>query len=330
MVSILFRTDVHAADHGPVSWKGDYRAEIMSSLRQVGEIARDRKVDAVVDGGDFFSVKAASRNSHSLVRESIQIHRSYPCPTYLIEGNHDLQYNNIETLEKQPLGVLFEAGIFQRLREVTLERDGVSVRIVGFPFSLSRSLEDFQSLSRREGEYLVAVSHALATMSPGGPADGFIGETIFGYRDLLFAGAPDIWAWGHWHKDQGITSLTGEDGREIQFVNQGALSRGALTHDNLTRIPRVALFKFEQGQPPEVEFIDLEVAAASEVFDLERKEVQVHRSKVIEDFVSNLMAEGTLDSEASVEDSVRKLDFATEVRDGALEYLERVRSARSS
>lgn len=94
-VSLVFRTDVHASDRSPISWKGDYPAEIWSCLEQIGEVAREARALAVLDGGDYFHTKAASRNSHDLVRRTAVLHRDYPCPVYAIVGNHDITYNNL-------------------------------------------------------------------------------------------------------------------------------------------------------------------------------------------------------------------------------------------
>jgi DNA repair exonuclease SbcCD nuclease subunit len=105
-VAFVFRTDTHVSDRSPASWKGDYPSEIWSNLDQIGQLALKHGAAAVLDGGDFFHVKAASKNPHALVAKSAQIHRSYPCPTFCVEGNHDISYNNLETLERQPLGVL--------------------------------------------------------------------------------------------------------------------------------------------------------------------------------------------------------------------------------
>lgn len=105
-ISFLFRTDTHLAAHSPISWKGDYTAEIFSSLEQIGGLAAKYEVNAVLDGGDYFHVKASSKNPHHLVEKTIRIHRGYRCPTFGVEGNHDLAYNNLESLAKQPLGVI--------------------------------------------------------------------------------------------------------------------------------------------------------------------------------------------------------------------------------
>jgi DNA repair exonuclease SbcCD nuclease subunit len=320
MLSFLFRTDVHLADRGPASWKGDYQAEVLSSLEQVGRMARKYKVKAVLDGGDFFHVKAATRNSHGLVVKTADVHRAYPCPTYAVEGNHDLAYNNLATVGKQPLGVMFSTGVFLPLRDEVFTGDGLQARVVGVPYSPQRTLDELREIRKQDGDhYLVAVVHALAGENPPGGVEDFFNEPVFRYEDLVYDEGPDVWCFGHWHKDQGIVEVGGR-----RFVNQGALSRGALVKENLERTPKVALIEFS-AEGISTGLVPLKVAPAAEVFDLERKERRDAESREIERFVERLQEDAKADPSESVEANVAALDFAPEVRDLALEYLGRAR-----
>jgi DNA repair exonuclease SbcCD nuclease subunit len=76
MISFLVRTDVHINDRPPESRCDDYLETVLGKLKQIGDIAREREVDAVLDNGDFFHNKAASRNSHLLVRKVADLHRA--------------------------------------------------------------------------------------------------------------------------------------------------------------------------------------------------------------------------------------------------------------
>lgn len=320
----LFRTDVHAADKAPVSWKADYRAEVLDNLRQIGDLAKTYKVDAVLDGGDFFHVKSPVKTSHSLVVEVMQLHaKHYPCPVYSIEGNHDVVGNNLDTIDQQPLGVLYTAGTFKMLREEVFERDGVKVRVVGIGYNKSLTVEDIQALRKTDEDCLIAVVHALASENPPPSVEEFFGEPVFKYDSLIFDRGPDVFLFGHWHRDQGISVI---DGRH--FVNQGAVSRGALVKENLERIPKVALITVEKGVL-EVESIPLSVLPASEVFDLEAKQRQDTENVVIDMFVQELNTNFEVaDSEVSVEAAIANMsnmNFATTIRDRALQYFERVR-----
>lgn len=320
-ISFIFRTDCHVADKSPLSWKGDYPSEVFESLRQVGELARLHGVTGVLDGGDYFHVKTPSRNSHGLIFDTGALHKNYPCPVYSIEGNHDITGNNLDTIGDQPLGVLYVSGIFTHLREEVFNVDGLQVRVVGLPYSPSRDLNEIQAFRKKPGDdYLIAIVHALAAEDPPAHVEEFFGEPVFRYSNLIFEDGPDVFCFGHWHRDQGVVEL---DGR--YFVNQGALSRGALTKENVERTPKVSLIECTK-EGIKVTVIPLQVAPAEEVYDFERKERQETESLVISQFVEQLEADMQVDSNQDVEANVAALNFAPEVRSRALAYLEKARS----
>lgn len=320
-LAFIFRTDVHVSDRSPASWKGDYPTEIWSNLEQIGQLAAQHQVCAVLDGGDYFHVKAASRNPHALVSRTAEIHRAYPCPTYCVEGNHDIAYNNLDSVAKQPLGVLYATKVFEHLREAVFEDGDLRVRVVGVPYSPFRRLEDLVAIQKKpDDDYLIAVVHQLAGENPPASVEDFFNEPVFRYSDLVTSNGPDAWCFGHWHKDQGIVTIDGK-----HFVNQGALSRGALIRENLERTPKATLL---QVTPEGVTVLSLPmvVAPAEQVFDLERKERQEKEGLEIDQFVATLQASVDYDPSQSIEANLQSLDFAREVRDLALSYLEQARS----
>ena len=320
-LAFLFRTDTHVSDRSPASWKGDYPAEIWSNLEQVGRFAKERDVRAVLDGGDYFHVKAATRNPHALVARTAEIHRVYPCPVYCVEGNHDIAYNNLDSVPKQPLGVLYAAKVFEHLREAVFEDGGMRVRVVGVPYSPFRKLDELRAIQKQPGDdFLIAIVHALAGADPPPSVEDFFGEPVFRYHELVTPDGPDVWCFGHWHKDQGIVEIDGK-----QFVNQGALSRGALIRENTERTPSATLLEV---QPSGILTVTLPmvVAPAVDVFDFERKERAEAEGVEIDNFVATLRASADYDPSLSIEANLQALDFAREVRDLALGYLERARA----
>jgi len=124
---------------------------------------------------------------------------------------------------------------------------------------------------------------------------------------------------GHWHKDQGVVRI---DGR--YFINQGAVSRGALIKENLERKPQVVLIEVT-NEGVTVGTIPLKVAPVAEVFNLERKDRRDRESEVISQFAERLQKEIADAPTGNIDTSVQGLDFAPEVRACALEYLERAR-----
>lgn len=322
----IFRTDVHAADKGPASWKGDYPAEIRSNLVQIGQMAKDHGAIAVLDGGDFFHVKDPLRNSHALVKDVMSIHNDYHCPVYCVEGNHDIVGNNLTTILKQPLGVLFESGVFKELREEVFIDGLEQVRVVGFPYSSERTLREIQAFRKQPGDTaMIAIIHALAGENPPPNVEDFFGEPVFRYDSMLVEGGFDVLCFGHWHRDQGIVQLEGR-----YFVNQGAVSRGALVKENLERTPKVALIEVDQGQIS-VKALPLTVLPAEEVFDVERKERLEKESLAIDQFVIQLENDAIAANEEgqpqNVDSSLQALDsFAPEVRTRAKFYLDKARA----
>jgi len=310
---------VHVSDRSPDSWKGDYPAEIWSDLEQIGQLASEHKVDAVLDGGDYFHIKSASKNSHASMYRTGLIHSKYECPVFHVEGNHDIKHNNLDSVVQQPIGVLYVYRVFRQLREEVFQKDGLQVRVVGVPYSLRRTINDLLEIQKQpEDDYLVAVVHALASGSPPTNVEGFFKEPVFRYSDLVTPNGPDVWCFGHWHQDQGVVDIDGK-----HFVNQGAVSRGALVHENITRTPQVALLEF--GSNIGIELLPLNVAPAEEVFDFEKKERIETENRNIDEFVEKLQEDATFDSTATIEDNIRILDFAHEVRETALTYLKRAR-----
>lgn len=320
-LSFLYRTDVHVADRSPASWKGDYPSEVWSNLEQVGQLAKDREVNAVLDGGDYFHVKSASRNPHSLVYRTAKIHAAYGCPTFCVEGNHDLQYNNLDTIERQPLGVLYASGVFQHLRDQVFEDGGMRVRVVGVPYSPFRTQDELKAIQKQPGDdFLIVVAHALAGEAPPPMVQDFFNEPVFRYSDLITPDGADVWCFGHWHKDQGIVEIDGK-----RFVNQGALSRGALINENLTRTPKVAHFDISPAGITITPF-KMQVAPAEEVFDIERKERHEREGRDIDQFVQRLQADAQFDPSLSIEANVQSLSFAADVKQTVLDYLDRARA----
>ena len=318
-MKFVFRTDVHATEKSPASWKGDYLVEIQASLIQIGELAKGAV--AVLDGGDFFHIKAATRNSHALVAQMAATHAAYPCPVYAIEGNHDLAYNNLESIDRQPLGVFFAAGVFRQLRDQVFESEGLRVRVVGVPYAPDLELQTLRAIRKQPGDdYLLVVVHAFAAENPSAMQEEFFGEAVFKYSDLISKNGPDCLMFGHWHQDQGVVQI----GNTI-FVNQGSVSRGALIKENLKRVPKVAVIDVTKAGIS-VDLMPLRVAPAEDVFDLEAKVRVESEHKDIENFVAKLRDNALQDPATVIESSVSSLDFADDVRSAALHYLEMART----
>jgi DNA repair exonuclease SbcCD nuclease subunit len=321
MVKLIWRTDVHMSDRTPQSRTDTWKDTLAGKLYQVGEIARDVGAEAVIDGGDFFDIKSPSRNSHDLVRLVADIHSKYPCPVYANVGNHDCVYGDYSYIDQQPLGVLFSTGVFRRLYdeyEAVFGSPGTKtrpqVRVVGIPYHGTKyDLDRFKNIKKGDEDYLMVVAHVLASKKGG---TMFENEDIIKYADL--AGLdPDVWCFGHWHKDQGVEEIA--DGKYV--VNVGSLSRGALSMDDMERQPCC----IELGFAPSGITItrhDLDILTADKVFDIDGRVRAEARSSMREDFIDSLKETLTSDNHTPLRDVISGMDVPDEVKERAALYLE--------
>jgi exonuclease SbcC len=311
MIKLVWRTDVHLSDRAPISRTDDWATTVFGKLDQVRRVAMKVGAAAILDGGDFFHIKSPGRNSHELVRRTVEHHADYPCPVYCTPGNHDSVYGDYSFLPQQPLGVLFAGGTFNRLydeHEAIFEAAGTKVRVVGIPYhGTCYDMDRFHSIEKGDEDVLVCVAHVLASKKGG---KMFEGEDIVKYKDLLDT-APDVYLFGHWHKDQGITEMGGKT-----FINIGSLTRGALSQDEVQRRPACVILDFQEGAVT-CQTVRLRVGAPEDVFDIEKRNHQEQRQMEMDAFVASVKdslivnedsapLSGVIDSMGDVQEAVRE------------------------
>ena len=121
---------------------------------------------------------------------------------------------------------------------------------------------------------------------------------------------------GHWHKNQGVTELGGK-----HIVNIGSLTRGALSEDEVNRIPEVAILRFT-AEGIDIERRQLEVEDAKDVFDIEGRVKQEARQMTVDAFVESVQATLTNTSQKPLLEEVRQLGLLAPVEERVLAYLE--------
>lgn len=317
-VRLVTSSDEHLADLAPGFRKDDYRGAILGKLQYQGEVARRFGAAALLRGGDFFHVKAANKTTMRTMAMAARIHRGYGVPTYALAGNHDMSNNDPDSVAQQPLGVLLGSGVFEPLTEQEFVSGSLKVRVVGVDYTTDMALDGLHDRVRKRDEtYTVAVVHALAAMAPEERISKFFDEPIFDYRDLVFPGGPDVYVFGHYHKDQGVVEHMG-----VKFVNLGSISRGALTFENMERKPKVALLKAD-SRGVHIEEHVVPHADASEVFDLERKKRLDTERRSLNDFIAQLEANRLMATDAGMAARKAELDkFPADLRSLALQIIE--------
>lgn len=312
-------SDEHVSDQNPGFRKDNYRDSVLEKLNWQGDTARKMNAQVFTRGGDFFHVKAANKTTMRTLVEVSKIHAAYPCPVFSVAGNHDISNNDLESVGGQPLGVLFETGVFNVLSDKTFEVGSMKIRYVGVPYIHGMDSEALRKLLVKKDEnYLIAVVHALASMAPSERIQSFFNEPILDYRDLVYPGGPDAFFFGHYHKDQGIVQHQG-----VHFVNLGSISRGSLTFENMDRKPKISSMTISASTGISIEEIIVPHKDSSEIFDLEKKKVLEKQAKSLDEFIMKLRSSST--NVDNLEDKKKELDsLPTNVRSRVLDILEAV------
>ncbi len=237
MIRFIVLNDIHVADTPPLGRFGDYREQILNKLRGVKEYCDANNVDNVILTGDVFHQKRPDRTSHRLVQELIKILRDFPPwhgPCWVVPGNHDLSEAGIDSIQRQPLGVLAKAHaveLFMTGDYKAIEKDGLRVGFVARHYDVHRELDpEYYSLSDHEKKMLshcqmkVMVVHGA--LVPDGVSPNF---PVLQMHQLDLEGEIDLVLAGHIHDSFGIV----ETNEDIIFCNLGSLSRVSRTKEHL-------------------------------------------------------------------------------------------------
>lgn len=239
MAELLLIGDLHLSDRPPSNCTDDYNDQLFEMLWEIVSLADARHSDAVVFAGDIFHLKAPSKTSHRTVQRMIEVVQAFTSPVYLVAGNHDLQNDRLDSIhETQPFGVLLKAGA----HHLHGWAEGGKLPLFGVPWQQDWNGDCSGEFAAWRKDPERACRSVLVTHAPLYPPG----------RELPYENVPasTFASWmgnvgscfaGHVHEYHGEYEVDG-----VWFCNYGALSRGSLHEEDLTRIPSVAIWACEQ------------------------------------------------------------------------------------
>jgi DNA repair exonuclease SbcCD nuclease subunit len=279
--------------------------------------------DAVLFAGDLYNLKNPARNSHNLNQELIKEFKKFPCPIYMIEGNHDLTANKLESLEEQPLGVLFADQTLIQLREKILEKDGFRVSLIGIPYTDELDLQSLKIPDKADSVAQICLMHIYASLKSG----NLFRERLYGYDEIEKL-PPDIFVLGHYHIDQGIYEQNGK-----HFINIGSMSRGTIADEDILHHPQIGFIKIaiddDKKVTKTIRSIKLKIKPAAEIFDLVKKEEEKKESTEIQLFIEKLASEEvklSAENKNDIEGIIDTMDVAKIVKDKVLYFIQEATS----
>lgn len=319
-IRFIHYTDVHLQAGNPPSRIGSYRDDLLDKLRHIAELSVEHKVNFTVCGGDLFHHKKPVSTPHSLVVDTMEMLHSTGVPNFIVPGNHDMQYDSMDTLAEQPLGVLLQAGVLRQMKDQEITSGTLKVKLWSHPFEEQPDLGQLMMTGEGQADVNILGIHIYSA-----PLGGkLFGTRIYSYEDLAVTGH-DIYLMGHYHADNGVTQTREYTDKEQTFVNIGSLSRGDYGDETVSRTPKCCLvtIKKEKGKSTiTYKVIAVRSKPASEVFDLDKKE-KIEKQKVeTAAFVQELQTAAVrLDNDKPLEDDLTELISEKDVMDLAIHYL---------
>lgn len=319
---IIFN-DLHLADRPPLGRADDYAAEGLAMLEELVELACERKA-RLVTTGDLFHIKRPQHVSHRLVRVVIEILSALPEPLLVVPGNHDMTERGMESLDHQPLGVLFESGCAERL---VLEATHGWV-LVGREYDMERDADPtYYELEPEERKIigssdLPVIMVAHGSIIPPGEVRPY--PTV--RCDQIDLTGINVLCSGHIHEDLGIFPMQEAPKQPIHiFANVGSLGRVSRTEANMTRTVKALSVRFDGRKGVVLEELPLKSARpAGEIFLADVEDVP---SDEIAAFVARLAQGDVALANLSFKEVVAKLGLPVRIQGYCLRYLEEAEGA---
>lgn len=257
MAQFLLIGDLHLADKPPANCTESYLDDLFDIAYAALDVAKTNRCAAIIQAGDFFDHKTASRTSHATVQRAIDLVASSSCPFYIVTGNHDITNDRLSSVyETQPLGVLYKAGA------IDLKGWAEDFPIYGVPWqqrwdrqSVADAFESWATTDKSKAKSLV-VTHA--PLFPPGAEPPFEYFSTKEWADIQ--GNTGSVYYGHIHESHGVYNVDG-----VHFCNHGSITRRSIADYNLSREVSATLWDSKTG---EFERVPLPHKPSSEVFRL--------------------------------------------------------------
>lgn len=239
-MKILVINDPHVALTPPRGCRPVYTEDVFSMLLDCAEYAHDLDIDVTIFTGDWFHSKM--NTAHRIVRRSVDILKGWHGRKLFIAGNHDLGAEGLKSIPNQPLGVLFEAGVCEWLREDTLVYEGqlaegivlkgsMAVQFSPMNWKDDITADDLGLVRHPNADWAIKVTHAdlMPPRKEPYPWD------VLTYDQLPTDGI-DLWLNGHIHNNMGL-----RDVGDCTFANLGSIGRVARDDYNYQKNMEVLL-----------------------------------------------------------------------------------------
>lgn len=270
MSKFLYFQDAHLKGVNPSSRTDNYYESWMQKFCEILRIAQERKVEAIIDGGDLLDTPLISNQLIDVVLDRIE---EAGIPMYSMWGNHTLIGHHKETSKGTSLAHMFRrCKLLQDIGNGMDVGKNYHIECIDYDHNIEEKLKsDGIHINAPDSYWKIAIVHAFVTPKP------FLPSVLHVVADDIKTNA-DIVLVAHYH------AVWQKTVGKTQFIDIGCMGRCKISEANIQ--PQILLIDCEKMN---LEFIPLQSAKKGEdVFDLTKKEEQENNEKEMEVFINSL------------------------------------------
>lgn len=275
MNKYLYFQDGHIDGLNPSSRTDNFYQSWMTKFKEILFIAKEKKVDVIIDGGDILNIPKVS---DSIVDDILDLIEETGIPMYSLFGNHAMIGHHIETSTNTSLKHMFRR--CKLLKEAKdINEKSHRIKFVDYDHNIEARIKEDGIICDTTGapKWNVAIVHAFITPKP------FLPTVLHVVADDIKTNA-DLVLVAHYH------AVWEKHVGKTKFLDIGCMGRRSISEIGIE--PSVILLDFSkkiESITEAYEIIQLKSAKPGlEVFDLEAKELVQSNERELELFVNSL------------------------------------------
>jgi DNA repair exonuclease SbcCD nuclease subunit len=313
MNKYLYFQDAHVKGVNPVARTDNYYESWIAKFKELLSIAKDREVDAIIDGGDLLDIEKVA---DSIVDDILDLIEATGIPVYILWGNHAMVGHHIETSSRTSLAHMIRRCKLLKAGVTEIKEKTHVLKFIDYDHNVEERLREEGIIfndGKPEPKWHVAIVHAFVTPKP------FLPTVLHVVADDIKTNA-DLVLVAHYH------AVWEKQVGKTLYKDIGCFGRCAINEADVE--PSAMLLDFSQkSETINYEVIKLKSAkAGTEVFDLDAHDEKKTNEQEMERFISSLkdFKSQDLDLRGSIEYIGKENNFARPVIDRILEELKKV------
>lgn len=306
----IYFQDAHVKGINPASRTDNYYESWIAKFKEILSLAKEKKVDAIIDGGDILDTPLVSTQ---IIDEILDLIEETGIPIYMMWGNHTLIGHHQETSKGTSLAHMFRRCKLLKNSKMTGDNDHY-IRFIDYDHNIEATLKDdgisFPEWVTEKKLWKIAIVHAFVTPKP------FLEQVLHVQAKDIKTDA-DLVLVAHYHavwkKVIGKTT----------FLDIGCIGRCKISEADIK--PSVLFLDTEKR---DYEVIPLKSAKdGSTIFDLTKKQAEEDNEKEMETFINSLkdFKSQDLDLRGTIEYIGKQQNVSRPVIDRILEKLAEVK-----